>query len=373
MIASSAAGVRRAVLAARAQGLRVAVRATGHGTLAEPGPDTLLIDTSALRSVLVDPERRTARVGPGATAEEVVAAAAPFGLAPITGTSPTVGVTGYTLGGGHGWLSRKYGLAADSLLRADVATAAAAVPADGELLPARADRRSGLFWALRGAGGNFGVATSLEIRLHPVSRVFGGTATFDRGLAPHILARFAEYAMPEELNVSVVLTPEDVSIRGAYAGRADDAWRALAPLFLAEPETDTFRELPYAETFTIGGTAPRRFELLKALETDAVLATPGTVEVKRWGGAIARGAAPADHRALPFSVTVDGDDISALQPHVPGGSFLNFLKDPARPHAAYTPADYARLQELKSAYDPENVFGAGHNIAPASEAVERAA
>src|SRR3954464_6486308 len=123
MLATSAADVRRAVLAARARGLRGAVRATGHGTLAEPGPDTLVIDTSALRSVLVDPERRTARVGPGGTAGEVVAAAAPFGLAPITGTSPTVGVTGYTLGGGHGWLSRKYGLAAPSLLRPDVATA----------------------------------------------------------------------------------------------------------------------------------------------------------------------------------------------------------------------------------------------------------
>src|SRR3954469_14907943 len=344
MIASSAADVRRAVLAARAQGLRVAVRATGHGTLAEPGPDTLLIDTSAMRSVLVDPERRTARVGPGATAEDVVAAAASFGLAPITGTSATVGVAGFTLGGGHGWLSRKYGLAADNLVRADVVTA------DGELLSARADRRSGLFWALRGAGGNFGVATSLELRLHPVARVFGGEATFDRGLAPHILARFAEYAMPEELNVSVVLTPEDVSLRGAYVGDADNAWRALAPLLLAEPDTDTFRDMPYAETFTIGGTAPRRFELLNDLPVDAILATPGTVEIKRWGGAIARGDSPAGHRHVPFSMTVDGDDLSALQPHVTGGSSLNFLKDPSRTRAAYTPAHYERLQELKRAY-----------------------
>src|SRR3954464_6052638 len=136
MLATSAADVRRAVLAARARGLRGAVRSTGHGTLAEPGSDTLLIDTSAMRSVLVDPERRTARVGPGVTAEELVAAAAPFGLAPVTGTSATVGVTGYTLGGGHGWLSRKYGVAADNLLRADVVTA------DGDLITARADRRS---------------------------------------------------------------------------------------------------------------------------------------------------------------------------------------------------------------------------------------
>jgi FAD/FMN-containing dehydrogenase len=367
MNASSAADVRSAVLAARAEGLRVAVRATGHGTLAEPGADTLLIDTSAMRSVLVDPERRIARVGPGATAEDVVAAAAPFGLAPITGTSPTVGVAGYTLGGGHGWLSRKYGLAADSLLRADLVTA------DGELLTARADRRSGLFWALRGAGGNFGVATSLEIRLHPVTRVFGGKATFDRGLAPHILARFAEYAMPEELNVSVVVTPEDVSIRGAYAGGADDAWRALAPLFLAEPDTDTFRDMPYAETFTIGGTAPRRFELLNDVPVNAILATPGTVEVKRWGGAIARGDSPAGHRGVPFSVTVDGEDVSPLRQHVTGGSFLNFLKDPARTRDAYTPAHYASLQELKRAYDPANMFGVGHNIAPATRTVAQAA
>src|SRR3954468_8328819 len=367
MIASSAADVRRAVLTARAQGKHVAVRATGHGTLAEPGPDTLLIDTSAMRSVLVDPERRTARVGPGATAEEVAAAAAPFGLAPITGTSATVGVAGYTLGGGHGWLSRKYGLPAASLRPADFVTA------DGDTLTARADRRSGLFWALRGAGGNFGVATSLEIRLHPVARVFGGAATFDRGLAPHILARFAEYAMPDELNVSVVVTREDVSIRGAYAGHADDAWRALAPLLIAEPEQDTFRDMPYAETFPIGGPAPRRFELLHALPVDAIPATPGTVEVKRGGGAIARGDSPAGHRHVPFSMTVDGEDISKLQPHVSGGSFLNFLKDPGRTQDAYTAASYQRLQELKRAYDPENVFGAGHNIAPASERVEQAA
>ena len=173
---------------ARARGLRVAVRATGHGTFAEPSPDTLLIDTSRMRSVLVDPDRRTARVGPGATWGDVIEAAAPFGLAPVSGTNATVGVTGFTFGGGHGFLSRKYGLAADNLIRADVVTA------DGETLTAREDRRSGLFWALRGAGGNFGVATSLEFRLHPVREVFGGVASFDRGLAPHLLARFREYA-----------------------------------------------------------------------------------------------------------------------------------------------------------------------------------
>jgi FAD/FMN-containing dehydrogenase len=238
--ATTPADVRRAVLLARARGLRVAVRATGHGTFAPPSPDTLLIDTSGMRSVLVDPARRTARVGPGATWGEVIAAAAPCGLAPVSGPSATVGVAGFTFGGGHGFLSRRHGLAADNLLRAEVVTA------DGERLTAREDRRSGLFWALRGAGGNFGVATALEVRLHPVRSVFGGVARFDRGLAPHLLARFREYAMPEALNVSVVITPDAVALRGVYAGVADDAWRALAPLFLAEPLSDTFRAMPYA-------------------------------------------------------------------------------------------------------------------------------
>jgi FAD/FMN-containing dehydrogenase len=368
--AATAADVRRAVQTARMRGLRVAVRATGHGTLAEPAPDTLQIDTSAMRCVLVDPARRTARVGPGATWSDVIEAAAPFGLAPVSGTDATVGVTGFTFGGGHGFLSRAHGLGADNLIRADVVTA------DGELLTTREDRRRGLFWALRGAGGNFGVATSLEIRLHPVREVFGGSASFDRGLAAHVLARFGEYAMPEALNVSVVLTPGAVSLRGVYAGGADAAWRALAPLVVAEPIRDTFRTMSYAETGTIGGTAPRRFELLHDVPVDALLRvaeSAGAVEVKRWGGAIARGTTPAGHRQVPFSVTVDGQDIAPLAPHVTGGSFLNFLKDTSRTHDAYSAADLARLLELKRAYDPDNVFGVGHGLVPERDSARQAA
>ena len=368
--AATPADVRGAVLAARARGLRVAVRATGHGTLAEPSPETLLIDTSRMRSVLVDPDRRTARVGSGALWGDVIDAAAPFGLAPVSGTNATVGVTGFTLGGGHGFLSRKYGLAADNLIRAEIVTA------DGETLTAREDRRSGLFWALRGAGANFGVATSLEFRLHPAGTVFGGMASFDRALAPHLLARFRDYAMPEALNVSVVVTPDAVAVRGVYAGGADDAWRALAPLFLGEPFKDTFREMAYSETGTIGGTAPRRFELLRDVPVDAILRsaeTANAVEVKRWGGAIARGNTPAGHRRVPFSVTVDGDDIGPFARHVTGGAFLNFLKDTSRTRDAYTAADFARLLELKRAYDPDNLFGVGHSIVRPPAAMDLAA
>jgi FAD/FMN-containing dehydrogenase len=368
--AATVADVSNAVRTARTTGARVAVRATGHGTFAEPSPNTVLIDTSQMRSVLVDPHRRTARVGPGATWGDVIEAAAPCGLAPVSGTNASVGVTGFTFGGGHGFLSRKYGLAADNLIRADVVTA------DGETLTAREDRRRELFWALRGAGGNFGVATSLEFTLHPVREVFGGVARFDRGLAPHLLARFREYAMPEALNVSVVITPDAVALRGVYAGGADDAWRALAPLFVAEPFSDTFRPMPYAGTGAIGGTAPRRFELLRDVPVDAILRVAeraDAVEVKRWGGAIARGNTPAGHRQVPFSVTVDGEDLAPLAPYVTGGSFLNFLKDTSRTHDAYTAADLARLLELKRAYDPGNVFGAGHALVSEATGARQAA
>jgi FAD/FMN-containing dehydrogenase len=368
--AATPADIRAAVLTARARGLRVAVRATGHGTFAEPPAGTLLIDTSRLRSVLVDPGRQTARVGAGATWGDVIEAAAPFGLAPVSGTNATVGVAGFTFGGGHGFLARKHGLGADNLLRADVVTA------DGERLTVSEGRRSGLFWALRGAGGSFAVATSLELRLHPVREVFGGVARFDRGLAPHVLARFREYAMPEALNVSVVVTPDAVALRGVYAGGGDAAWRALAPLMIAEPSHDTFRAMPYADTGAIGGTPPRHFELLRDVPVDAILRTAETaaaVEVKRWGGAIARGTTPAGHRHVPFSVTVDGEDIAPLAAHVTGGSFLNFLKDTTRTRDAYTAADLARLLELKRAYDPGNVFGVGHGIVAEGAALELAA
>jgi hypothetical protein len=129
--------------------------------------------------------------------------------------------------------------------------------------------------------------------------------------------------------------------------------------------------MPYSETATIGGTAPRRFELLHDVPVDAILRTADiadAIEVKRWGGAIARGNTPAGHRQVPFSVTVDGDDIGPLAPHVTGGSFLNFLKDTSRTRDAYASADLARLLELKRAYDPDDLFGVGHGIGQASTA-----
>jgi FAD/FMN-containing dehydrogenase len=373
--AETPADVRAAVVTAQEHGLPLAVQATGHGTHV-PADGALLVKTSAMAEVLVDPDRRIARVGPGARWGEVMAAAAPFGLAPLSGTSPSVGVAGYTLGGGLSWLSRKHGFAADSLLRADVVTA------DGAIVAASAGRNADLLWALRGGGGNFGIVTALEIGLHPVGRIYGGTALFAGERAAELLALYRDYAtaMPDELTVNVVLTHEGVALRGLYAGDARDGERALEPLLevAGAPLANTWREMGYAESGAIGGTAPRHFERYAELSDavlDATLAAADeadAVEVRHWGGAMARPGAeggPVGHRDVPFSITIDGpaETAAPLARHATGGTFLNFLKDPARTHAAYEPADHAALSDLKGAYDPDHVFGAGHNIAPASQ------
>jgi FAD/FMN-containing dehydrogenase len=375
--AETPADVRAAVVTAQEQDLPLAVQSTGHGTHV-PADGALLVKTSAMAEVIVDPDRRIARVGPGARWGAVIAAAAPFGLAPLSGTSPSVGVAGYTLGGGLSWLSRKHGFAADSLLRAEVVTA------EGAIVRAGADRNADLLWALRGGGGNFGIVTAMEIALHPAARAYGGAALFARERAAELLTRYRDDAagMPDELTVTVVLTREGVALRGLYAGGAGDGERALAPLLAVAgaPLASTWREMGYAESGTIGGTAPRHFErydeLSDAVIEAALTAPADAIEVRHWGGAMARpgaDAGPVGHRDVPFSITIDGPAEAAapLARHATGGSFLNFLKDPARTHTAYTPADHADLSELKRAYDPDNVFRAGHNIAPAGE--ERAA
>jgi FAD/FMN-containing dehydrogenase len=371
--AETPADVRAAVVTAQEHDLALAVQATGHGAHV-PADGALLIKTSQMAEVLVDPDRRIARLGPGARWGDVIAASIPFGLAPLSGTSPTVGVAGYTLGGGLGWLSRKHGFAADSLLRADVVTA------DGAIVTANAGRNADLLWALRGGGGNFGVVTSLEIALHPASDIYAGSALYPRDRAAEILVRYREVAttLPDELTVNVVLTSEGVALRGLYVGDARGGERALAPLseVAGAPLASTWREMGYEDSGTIGGTAPRHFERYAEL-SDAVIAAAidapaAAVEVRHWGGAMARpgaDAGPVGHRDVPFSITVDGPAGAAapLARHATGGSFLNFLKDPARTRTAFTPADYAALRELKRAYDPDDVFGHGHDIAPAQE------
>jgi FAD/FMN-containing dehydrogenase len=371
--ASTPADVRRAVSTARRHDLPLAVWATGHGTHVPPS-DAVVVDTSGMGTVLVDPDRRVARVGPGATWGAVVSAAAPFGLAPLSGSSPTVGVTGYTLGGGFGWLSRKFGFAADSVLRADV------VLADGRTVTAGAERLPDLFWALRGGGGSFGVVTSLEFRLHPVGEVYAGTSYFAIDRASATLARYRDWIAdaPDELSTAILLTeaPDGsraLAIRAMHAGGSEDAERHLRPLReVAGPAlVEGFRTVRFADA-AMGGTPPVHVDLFDELPDaviDTLVESQATVEVRHWGGAIARpapNAGPAGHRTVPLSVIADAP-LPGLAVHAHGGSFLNFLKDSARTARAYTHANYRRLRDIKRIYDPGNLFRTGHNIVPAEE------
>ncbi|SEG99793.1 FAD/FMN-containing dehydrogenase [Nonomuraea solani] len=382
--AYGAADVRAALLAARGHGVPFAVQATGHGThtACDGG---VLVRTSPMASVLVDPARRIARVGPGARWGEVIAAAAPFGLAPLSGSSPSVGVTGYTLGGGLGWLARKHGFAADSVVRAEV------LLADGRHVTASADSHPELFWALRGGGGGFGVVTSLEFRLYPVSRVYSGFAYFPIEAAAETLSAYRNWIedAPDEISTAVVFKrmPGDEQVPAAVRGRhvvmlkvvhtgaAEEARRLLAPLFRAAGPAllDETRESSYAAT-AMGGTPNRHMDMFDAVP-DEVIDTlvrtaehAQTVEIRHWGGAMGRpgpDAGPVTHRSTRLSVIVDtvvpglADE---LRPYANGGTFLNFLADPARTAAAYASGDYARLREVKRAYDPDHFFRVGHVV-----------
>jgi FAD/FMN-containing dehydrogenase len=364
--AETVADVQATVRAARRHGLPLTVLSTGHGTVVAPDGG-ILLRTSRMAQVLVDPDRRIARVGPGVRWSEVIAAAEPFGLVPLSGDSPSVGVVGYTLGGGLSWLSRKYGFAADSLLRAELVTA------DGRVVVADRHHHTDLFWAIRGGSGNFGVVTSLELQLHPVPSVYAGNAEFPVEGAERALRYLAEHELPDELSVSVVVGPESLVVRAVYAGA--DGRAALQPLLDAAgtPIVDRFREMRYSEVSTIGGTPPITFAMYDELSHDtirAIVQSGVTVEVKHWGGAIAHPAhddpGPVSHRDARFVVKIAAPAADAITASATGGSFLNFLHDTTRTHTAFTPENHRRLREVKAAYDPANFFHRNHNIPPAA-------
>ena len=383
--AQSAADVRTAVRVARDNELPLTVQSTGHGTLVPPDGG-ILLRTSAMAQVLVDPDRRLAHVGPGARWSDVIAAAEPFGLAPLSGDTPSVGVVGYTLGGGLSWLSRKHGFAADSLLKVELVTA------DGRLIVADQHHEPDLFWALRGGSGNFGVVTALEFRLYPVPQLYGGTAVFPIHRAADALSFLDHHAdlLPDELSLSMVVTRHapDVDgpaliLRAVYAGGEADAEAALEPLYHAagSPAVQRLRPIRYSEVASIGGTRPGGFAMFDSLSPALIrnlveaVQDPDSgvnaVEVKHWGGAIAHPAhpnpGPVSHREVPFVMKIDASPnaVEELTGEATGGSFLNFLHDTARTHTAYTPDNLRRLREIKACYDPDNFFHRNHNIRPA--------
>ncbi len=402
--AAGVADVAAAIRFAREHDLPLTVQATGHGTV-RPADDGLLLKTGEMASVEVDSGRRVARVGAGALWSDVIVAAAPHGLAPLTGSSPTVGVVGYTLGGGAGWLSREYGYAADSVIGADL------VSADGSIV--KAEEHPDLFWALRGGGGSFGVVTALEFRLYPVGDVYAGMAMFDAERAADAMSVYREWALdePDASNTALIVAqlppvpemPEPVRgkrvliLRAFHLGPADEAERLLAPLRDAAgpPLLDAMRATTFPDAAAMMPPPPPSagvmdLNLFRTVPDEAIAAVVEAkgpiagIELRHWGGAMSRppeNAGPAGHRDVPFSIVVGAQSpdpsvigeltsaveavVDRLRPHATGGSFLNFLGDPDRIANAYTPEDYRRLTEVKAAWDPDNVFRGNHNIQPA--------
>jgi FAD/FMN-containing dehydrogenase len=413
--AVGAADVIQTVGFAREHGLSLAVRGGGHNiaglAVCEGG---LLLDLSTMKSVRVDPEGRTARVEPGVTLGDFDREAQTFGLATPLGINSTTGVGGLTLGGGFGWLSRKYGLAIDNLLSADV------VSADGRLLKASARENPELFWAIRGGGGNFGVVTSFEFRLHPVGpEVIAGLIVHPLSQAKSLFEGYRRIvaAAPDELTCWVVLRkapplpflPPEVHGTGVmvlavcHSGDLESGRKAIAPLqALGKPIADVTGPTPFAAwqtafdpLLTPGARNYWKSHNLSQLGDGAIdvlldqagrLPSPECeVFVGSLGRAVNRVPATATaypHRDVEFVVNIHtrwrdpAQDpectawargaFDALAPHATGGVYVNFMPEDESQRVqsgAYGP-NYARLAKLKATYDPQNLFRQNHNVQP---------
>jgi FAD/FMN-containing dehydrogenase len=409
--ATCADDVVAAVRYALTHRLPVAVQATGHGATFAVD-EGVLVSTRRMTQVCVDVQHGLARVEAGAKWADVVAATAPYGLAPLLGSTTDVGAVGYTLGGGMGPLGRKYGFAADRVRSLDVVTG------DGRLRTISADNEPALFWGLRGGKGNLGVVTAMEIELVLQPRIYGGAMFFAAADTSTVLHAWREWVdtVPEEMTSSVALlrlpdeefVPEPLRgtftlhVRIAYTGEACNGEKLVAPLReVATPLVDMVRDMPFTESDSIHMDpvdplpAWHDGRLLAALPADAVdalLATAGPdvdvplifAEVRHMGGALARQPLAPNAvagREGAFSLFVLGPGvpgvveavqaasarvIAALAPWETTGRLVNFLGETDRGSAAvaaaYPPDFAARLLELKDRFDPHNLFRHGHAL-----------
>jgi hypothetical protein len=416
VVAGGAADVMAAVRFARDSGMGVGVMATGHG-VGVPCDGGVLINTSRMRGVRVNPVARTARVEAGALWTDVVHEAQPHGLAGLMGSTSHVGVVGYTLGGGFGWLGRRYGFNAASMRQADVVTA------DGELMPASADEHPELFWGLGGGGGNFGIVTSLEFDLYPVGTLYGGDLIYPVEKAAEVLGAYARWSadLPDEWSTGVAFLnvpplpalPEPlrgksvIALRGCYCGESPETGeQMLQPVReeLGESIMDTFGAMPFAAMDSISMDpvdpigARQHSEMLgelspEAIETLVEVAGAGsgspliTLDLRQLGGALARtadhlstmgkgdskfimnGVGPAFTPEMAEGVVAYLSRVAeATRRFQTGDTYVNFMEldgaSPERVEAAYAPEDYERLVALKDRYDPKNVFRFNRNIRP---------
>jgi FAD/FMN-containing dehydrogenase len=375
-----------------------------------------MLDLSRMRSVRVDPERRRAWVEPGATLGDVDKETQAFGLAVPTGINSTTGIAGLTLGGGFGWITRKFGMTIDNLCGVDVVTA------DGRPRHAGAEENPDLFWALRGGGGNFGVVTSFEFRLHPVGpQVLSGLIVHPFDDAPGLLGTYRRIAAsaPDELTCWVVMRKapplpfipeawhgrEVLVFAACYSGAMQEGEKALAELrSLGRPVADVIGPHPFAgwQAAFDPLLAPGARNYWKShdfvdLDDDTIAAIVDAVRrlptgecevfIAHVGGAMSR--VPADATAYPqrqshFIMNVhtrwrdaaaDGRCVEwaralfdATAPHAAGSVYVNFMPADEQdriPGGVYA-GNYARLAEIKRRYDPGNLFRMNHNIAPAA-------
>jgi FAD/FMN-containing dehydrogenase len=402
---ASVADVVACVNFARSSGWPLAVRGGGHNA-AGLGvcDDGLVIDLAGMRSVEVDPASKTARVGGGATWADFDREAARHGLATTGGAISTTGVAGLTLGGGIGWLMRSQGLSCDNLASVELVTAA------GEVVRASGAENPDLFWGVRGGGGNFGVVTRFEFRVHPVGQVLGGMLLYPAEKAREALVHYREFmkTAPDALSVFAALmtTPDGARVAAflvAYNGAPEEGEKALGPLKqLGPPLADMVAPMAYTqlqsmldEGFPAGLQVYWRSAFLGGLPDpaiDALVASFSRVTsplsallLESMGGAVARVGADAtafNHRLAAYNLAViarwtDPKDASphvawtraaqeAMEPFATGGVYVNYLGEEGqeRVRAAYGEAKYARLVALKDKYDPDNLFRRNQNVVP---------
>ncbi len=400
--------VIRSVDFARETGLLLSVRGGGHNVSGNAVCDGgLMIDLSPMKGVHVDPEARVARAEPGVLWSQFDHETQAFGLATTGGVISTTGVAGLTLGGGIGWLMGSHGLACDNLLSVDVVTA------DGRLVTASDSQNPDLFWGLRGGGGNFGIATSFEFRLHPVGQVLGGLLIHPLDGAVELIRFYDEFTRtaPDELgSVALFVTsPEGervVAIAVCFNGPVEDGERVLKPLRdYGTPLADMIGPMPYTqvqcmldEGFPAGQQNYWKSNFLGDLDDQAIglivehlgrCPSPGSaIAIEQFGGAVCRigkDDTAFNHRDARYNLLIVGiwpdpsageenvkwvrDLWDAMAPYSSGGVYVNYLgqesdEGSGRIEAAYGPEKYARLVALKNKFDPTNLFRLNQNIRP---------
>jgi len=400
---ADATDVIRVLEVARDSGLPIAVRGGGHSFAGKGTCDGgIVLDCSPMKAVDVDAGRRVARAGGGCTLGDLDTATQAHGLATTLGTAPPTGIAGLTLGGGLGWLMGRFGLACDNLVGAEVVTA------DGRIVRANVEQHSDLLWGLRGGGGNFGVVTALEYRLHPVTTVFGGAITYPTSSARDVFRTYRDVTAtaPEELTAYVGVmglpTGPAFTVAACWSGDLAAGERVVAPLRrIGPPIDDGMRPLPYLEMQSLLTPPPvrvgsyARSSFLRVLD-DAVIdvladrltaPSPGLSmffleHLHGRASASGPGDSAFSHRGPGYSfaalsVWLDPAESQActtwvreffteMAPFLTSGVYSNYLasdEGEARVRAAYGPA-WDRLVDLKRAYDPENVFRLNQNVSP---------